>query len=102
MLLVLSLKCSSTIPRETNQIAKITDSNKCSSRSDCDDFPKSLQAGCYGRFDWFMGADNPSILFTQIEYPAAITANTGCIRAVNGNALATLSINGSLKYSSIA
>jgi hypothetical protein len=73
-----------------------------SSRSDCDNFPKSLQAGCYWRFDWFMGANNPSISFTQIECPAAITANTGCVRAINGNALATLSVNGSLKYSSIA
>jgi hypothetical protein len=27
--LVLSLKCSSTIPHKTNQIAKITDPNKC-------------------------------------------------------------------------
>jgi hypothetical protein len=73
-----------------------------SSRSDCDNFPKSLQAGCYWRFDWFMGADNPSISFTQIECPAAITANTGCVRAINRNALETLSVNGSLKYSSIA
>jgi len=29
MLLMLSLKCFSTIPHETNQIVKITDSNKC-------------------------------------------------------------------------
>ena len=52
-----------------------------SSRSDCDSFPEALQAGCYWRFDWFEGSDNPTVSFTQVACPAAITKNTGCIRA---------------------
>jgi hypothetical protein len=47
-----------------------------------------------------MGANNPSILFTQIKYLATIIANTSYIRAINGNALVILLVNGSLKYSS--
>src|SRR6202021_2993901 len=42
-----------------------------SSRSDCDSLPSALQAGCYWRFDWFMGADNPAVTFTQVQCPAA-------------------------------
>ncbi|CAE6409405.1 unnamed protein product [Rhizoctonia solani] len=32
-----------------------------SSRSECSQLPSALQAGCYWRFDWFKGADNPSV-----------------------------------------
>ncbi|KAB5589689.1 putative effector protein/Endo-1,4-beta-D-glucanase [Ceratobasidium theobromae] len=32
-----------------------------SSRSACSQLPSALQAGCYWRFDWFKGADNPSV-----------------------------------------
>lgn len=52
-----------------------------SSRSDCDSFPDALKDGCYWRFDWFEGADNPTVSYTQVECPAAITAKTGCVRA---------------------
>lgn len=52
-----------------------------SSRSQCDAFPAHLQAGCYWRFDWFMGADNPTVSFTQVACPAALTAKSGCVRA---------------------
>lgn len=52
-----------------------------SSRSQCDAFPATLQAGCYWRFDWFQNADNPAVTFKQIACPAAITAKTGCVRA---------------------
>lgn len=51
-----------------------------SSRSDCDSFPEKLKAGCYWRFDWFGGADNPSVTFKQVACPAAITAKSGCVR----------------------
>ncbi|KAG8737140.1 hypothetical protein FRC10_008544 [Ceratobasidium sp. 414] len=32
-----------------------------SSKSQCSQLPAALQAGCYWRFDWFKGADNPSL-----------------------------------------
>jgi len=57
-----------------------------SSRSDCDSFPEALQAGCYWRFDWFGGSDNPTVSFEQVSCPAALTANTGCVRADDGSA----------------
>ncbi|KAM7202388.1 putative endoglucanase type K [Rhypophila sp. PSN 637] len=50
------------------------------SRSECDSFPAALKAGCYWRFDWFQGADNPSVTFKQVACPAAITAKSGCTR----------------------
>ncbi|PMD41923.1 glycoside hydrolase family 45 protein [Hyaloscypha variabilis F] len=52
-----------------------------SSRSACDSFPAALKAGCYFRFDWFKGADNPAVTFKQVACPAAITAKSGCVRA---------------------
>jgi len=51
-----------------------------SSRSACDSFPAALKAGCYWRFDWFMGADNPNVSFRQVACPAALTAKSGCTR----------------------
>lgn len=52
-----------------------------SSRSQCDAFPAKLKAGCYWRFDWFLGADNPAATFKQVTCPAALTAKSGCVRA---------------------
>jgi hypothetical protein len=57
-----------------------------SDRSSCDSFPEALKAGCNWRYDWFMGADNPSVSFTQVACPAALTANTGCARADDAGA----------------
>ena len=51
-----------------------------SQRLDCDHLPDVLRPGCYWRFDWFMGADNPSVSFTEIECPAVLIANTHCKR----------------------
>jgi hypothetical protein len=51
-----------------------------SQRSDCANLPSVLQSGCYWRFDWFEGADNPTISFTQVTCPSALTANTQCVR----------------------
>nr|XP_036587533.1 glycoside hydrolase family 45 protein [Colletotrichum truncatum]KAF6798475.1 glycoside hydrolase family 45 protein [Colletotrichum truncatum] len=51
-----------------------------SSRSECDGFPEKLKAGCYWRFDWFKGADNPGVTFKQVTCPAEITAKSGCRR----------------------
>src|ERR1700712_914686 len=52
-----------------------------SSRSQCDSFPDKLKAGCYWRFDWFGNSDNPTVTFTQVTCPAAITAKSGCVRS---------------------
>jgi hypothetical protein len=48
------------------------------SRADCDGFPEKLKAGCYWRFDWFMGADNPAVTFKQVSCPAEISGKSGC------------------------
>jgi hypothetical protein len=50
-------------------------------RTDCAAFPAALQPGCYWRFDWFAGADNPDVSFQQVQCPAEITAKTGCVRS---------------------
>ncbi|KZL83256.1 glycoside hydrolase family 45 protein [Colletotrichum incanum] len=51
-----------------------------SSRSECNGFPEKLKAGCYWRFDWFKGADNPAVSFKQVTCPAEITNKSGCRR----------------------
>ncbi|KAF1974198.1 glycoside hydrolase [Bimuria novae-zelandiae CBS 107.79] len=51
-----------------------------SSREDCDGFPEKLKEGCYWRFDWFKGADNPDVTFKKVTCPKAITDKSGCIR----------------------
>jgi len=56
------------------------------SRSSCDSFPAALKDGCYWRYDWFKGADNPSVSFEQVACPAALTAKTGCARADDSGA----------------
>jgi hypothetical protein len=67
-----------------------------------DSFPEALQAGCYWRLDWFMGADNPSVSSTQVACPAAITVNTGCVRSDDGSAPAVPSASGSAAVTSSA
>lgn len=57
-----------------------------SGREACDSFPDALKDGCYWRFDWFGGSDNPEVSFTQVACPAALTAKTGCVRADDGSA----------------
>jgi hypothetical protein len=66
-----------------------------SSASDCASFPEALQAGCNWRFGWFEGADNPTVSFTQVACPAALTANTGCIRADDTSEPAAAAASGS-------
>ncbi|ERS95964.1 uncharacterized protein SPSK_00893 [Sporothrix schenckii 1099-18] len=50
------------------------------SASDCASFPQALKAGCQWRFDWFKGADNPSVTFKPVTCPAELTAKSGCKR----------------------
>ncbi|KAH7390901.1 RlpA-like double-psi beta-barrel-protein domain-containing protein-containing protein [Phaeosphaeria sp. MPI-PUGE-AT-0046c] len=51
-----------------------------SSRSACDSFPEKLKAGCYWRFDWFKGADNPDVTFKEVTCPSELTSKSKCIR----------------------
>jgi len=51
-----------------------------SNRSDCAYLPSSLQAGCYWRFDWFMNADSPTVIFNVTTCPSDLTNITGCDR----------------------
>ncbi|KAK3899452.1 glycoside hydrolase [Staphylotrichum tortipilum] len=50
------------------------------SKSECDGFPAALKAGCNWRFDWFKGADNPTVNFKAVTCPSEITAKSGCAR----------------------
>lgn len=51
------------------------------SSNTCNEFPSALQPGCDWRFDWFEGADNPTVDYKQVTCPKAITDKTGCVRA---------------------
>lgn len=55
-----------------------------SSASQCANLPSLVQAGCNWRFDWFMGSDNPSVSWTTVQCPAAITDLSGCVRNDQG------------------
>ncbi|CAG0900644.1 unnamed protein product [Darwinula stevensoni] len=51
-----------------------------SSRQACDALPQQIRDGCYFRFDWFRGADNPSMTYSKVQCPAELVAITGCSR----------------------
>ncbi|KAH8822745.1 glycoside hydrolase family 45 protein [Flagelloscypha sp. PMI_526] len=51
-----------------------------SSRLECDNLPEDVRRGCYFRFDWFEGADNPAISFKEVSCPSELTAISGCLR----------------------
>ncbi|CAF3742553.1 unnamed protein product [Rotaria sp. Silwood1] len=51
-----------------------------SQRSQCNNLPAVLRSGCFWRFDWFQNADNPKMNFKEVSCPAALTANTQCVR----------------------
>lgn len=51
-----------------------------SSLSECSKLPAALRPGCNWRFNWFINAESPNVKFQRVKCPAAITANTGCIR----------------------
>ncbi len=50
-------------------------------RNDCNNLPFPQQAGCKWRFDWFLNADNPSVIYKSIECPSSITSISGCVRS---------------------
>ncbi|KAH7089317.1 glycoside hydrolase 45 [Auriculariales sp. MPI-PUGE-AT-0066] len=50
------------------------------SRSECDNLPAAVRAGCYFRFDWFKGADNPDVTFKKTTCPSELVSKSGCMR----------------------
>ncbi|EME46279.1 glycoside hydrolase family 45 protein [Dothistroma septosporum NZE10] len=50
------------------------------SSNTCSTFPSALQPGCSFRFDWFEGADDPTVDYQKVTCPRAITAKSGCVR----------------------
>ncbi|ROW07288.1 hypothetical protein VMCG_03952 [Cytospora schulzeri] len=56
------------------------------SRPDCGELPtQRLRDGCYWRFDWFHGANNPHVNFTQVRCPSELIAKSGCMRSDDSN-----------------
>ena len=51
-----------------------------SSRDQCSWLPEQIRQGCLFRFDWFRGADNPSMVYSRVKCPQEIIAVTGCKR----------------------
>lgn len=51
-------------------------------RPECGVLPtQRLRDGCYWRFDWFSGANNPPVNFTQVQCPNELTSRSGCKRS---------------------
>lgn len=51
-----------------------------STAKECWRLPKHLVKGCFWRFEWFMNADNPKVLFKEVACPAMLTNITKCMR----------------------
>jgi len=49
-------------------------------RADCDNLPAALKAGCYWRFDWYENALQPSVDYSRVSCPAALTNISDCVR----------------------
>jgi len=45
---------------------------------ECSKLPAKLQDGCKWRFDWFGGADNPTVDFYEVNCPSELTDLSGC------------------------
>lgn len=50
------------------------------SRDECESFPEALKDGCFWRFDWFSGADNPAVTFQEVTCPSELVEKSGCQR----------------------
>ncbi|KAL8745276.1 MAG: hypothetical protein Q9190_002582 [Brigantiaea leucoxantha] len=57
------------------------------SSNQCPQISSALQPGCGFRWDWMMGADNPSVDFETVDCPAEIVAKSGC--SVTGSKAST-------------
>lgn len=51
------------------------------SRKECDALPNEIRAGCYFRFDWFQGADNPTMKYYRVKCPSELVAKSKCSRS---------------------
>lgn len=51
-----------------------------SDTNSCSQFPSALQAGCEFRWNWFQGADNPTVNWETVACPSALTDKSGCVR----------------------
>lgn len=49
-------------------------------KSECQQLPEQLQAGCRWRFEWFKGAENPTFDFRKVSCPKTLTDISGCKR----------------------
>ncbi|CAF1292597.1 unnamed protein product [Rotaria sordida] len=52
-----------------------------SSRDACFGLPEAIRAGCFFRFDWFKGADNPTMTYSRVKCPAELVNISGCSRS---------------------
>lgn len=50
-------------------------------RDECWGLPSALRDGCFWRFDWFGGVDNPDVSFREVECPAELVRKSGCKRS---------------------
>lgn len=55
------------------------------SRSECDALPEKLRKGCYFRFDWMEGSNNPNVLYERVSCPAELIAKSQCKRDDDGD-----------------
>jgi hypothetical protein len=47
---------------------------------ECDKLPTNQKPGCLWRFNWFKNADNPKVVFRQVNCPSALINISGCKR----------------------
>jgi len=50
------------------------------SRDECYALPEQIRNGCFFRFDWFRGADNPTMTYSQVDCPQELKSITDCHR----------------------
>jgi hypothetical protein len=50
------------------------------SRQECYSLPGEIQEGCLFRFDWFKGADNPTMTYSKVNCPKQLVDISGCSR----------------------
>lgn len=49
-----------------------------STKAECNQLPRALQAGCRWRFEFLKGVPIPDVKFTEVECPAAIINISKC------------------------
>lgn len=54
-------------------------------RSECDALPDKLRDGCYFRFDWMQGSNNPTVEYERVSCPAELVAKSQCKRDDDGD-----------------